>query len=269
MKWHYEEDIDYFGIEKSMVNENEFLLYFLSSASFVEIAADTYVLNLSNYFSDNAEAVSWLKGEWGHEEVQHGEALKKYVQTVWPDFEWQEAYERFLAEYLPLCNLNNLQPTKAREMLARMIVETGTSTFYRGMEAYATEIGEPVLAKIAHNIYKDEVRHYSHFGSYFISYNGKEKNSRTEMLRVIYQRIKEADSEDILLAYKAIYTTMHEGMFDPKAFDDYKESYTKYAKKHYPYTMAIKMLLHPLHLNRGLERAMVPTIKGAIRLLGL
>ncbi|OIP52891.1 MAG: hypothetical protein AUK54_10220 [Helicobacteraceae bacterium CG2_30_36_10] len=70
--------------------------------------------------------------------------------------------------------------------LARMIIETGTSTFYKAMQSYASDINEPVLQKIAHLIYKDEVGHYGHFSKHFTRYNEEEKNSRTKLLKVLY-----------------------------------------------------------------------------------
>lgn len=269
MRWNYEEDIDYSKIDIDSVKNNEFLFYLTTIASFIEITSDTYSKNLSEYFSDNSEAVDWLQHKWEKEEVQHGNALKKYVQTVWSDFDWEKAYKLFLKNYLPLCGSEQYQPTRAKEMLARMIVETGTSTFYRGLEAYAKEIGEPVLAQIAHNIYKDEVEHYSYFDKYFKHYNENEKNGKTEIVKVIYSRIKEIDNEDVYLAFQAICEVKNDKKCSKEDYEKFKEQISKFAKKYYPYKMSIKMLLHPLSLNKVVEATMVPTIRSAMKILGL
>lgn len=267
MRWDYEQDIDYWSIQTENVKSDNFLFYLVTFASFIEIASDTYSKTLSSYFADN-EVSCWLNGEWEKEEIQHGHALKKYVQTTWSDFDWEGAYKRFLKDYLPLCTVDNLQPSKAKEMLARMIIETGTSTFYKAMEAYANDAKEPVLEKISHLIYKDEIQHYSHFSKHFTKYNEKEKNGRTKLIKVIYQRLSEVDSEDIFLAYRAIYCTINNGEFEQKAYDDYKSNFNLYAKKYYPYSMSIKMLLQPLNLTKSVETAMLPTIRGAMKIVG-
>ena len=79
------------------------------------------------------EIVEWLESRWEREELQHGAALKRYVQTAWPDFDWEAAYKLFFAEYSQCCTVEQLAGTRALEMAARCVVETGTATFYRMM----------------------------------------------------------------------------------------------------------------------------------------
>ena len=267
--WDYRKDIDYGSIDIAKIKENRFLFHLLAIASFIEIASETYAKNLSAYYHENAEAVAWINGTWEKEELQHGEALKAYVSRVWPEFPWQKAYSRFLALYLPLCNLGALQPTKGLEMVARMIVETGTSTMYRAFEEYGKSLGEPVFAHLSHLIYKDEVNHYSHFNRYFNHYNRSENSGRKKILKVIVQRLKEAGNEDIEIAFQSIHETEHDGNFDPASYEAFKKELNTMAKKYYPYPMAIKMTMHPLHLNKAVEATMIPVVRGAMKVLGI
>lgn len=267
--WDYKKDIDYNSINIQKVEENRFLFYLLTIASFIEITADTYAENLSEYYTDNKEALLWLNGTWRAEEVQHGKALKAYVLHVWPEFAWQRAYERFLELYLPLCNTDSFQSSKGLEMVARMIVETGTSTMYRSFESYAKSFDEPVLAELTHNIYKDEVNHYGYFDRYFKHYNQMENLGRKDILNVIIQRLKDASSEDIEMGFQSVYEIENGGMFDPASYERFKKELNGLAKVHYPYTMAIKMTMQPLNLNRALEVTMTPVILGAMKVLGI
>ncbi|WP_345978161.1 ferritin-like domain-containing protein [Sulfurimonas sp. HSL3-7] len=267
--WDYQKDINYSAIDVAKVKENRFLFHLLTIASFIEIASETYAKNLSEYYQENAEAVAWLNDRWEKEEVQHGKALKAYVAYVWPEFPWQKAYGRFLELYLPLCSVDALQPTKGLEMIARMIIETGTSTMYRAFEDYAKSLDEPVFAHLSHLIYKDEVNHYSNFNRYFNYYNQSENSGRKEILKVIVQRLKEAGTEDIETAYQSIHETKDSGRFDPASYDAFKKELNRMAKKHYPYPMAIKMIMHPLHLNKAVEATMIPVVRGAMRVLGV
>lgn len=268
-KWNYEQDIDYDSIDKQKVQDNEMLFYMLSVASFIEITSETYADNLKEFYDDNGEITSWLKDDWEEEEIQHGESLKRYVLTVWPDFEWDKAYKRFLELYLPLCNEEALQKSKGLEMVARMIIETGTSTFYRAIEKYASKLNEPVLQKLAHFIYKDEVSHYSYFDKYYNFYNQKEKLSRTQVLKVISKRLKEVNSEDVEMAFRAVYETLNNGEFNSEEYDEFLKNINKMASENYPYNMAIKMMIHPLRINKVLESTMVPVVRGAMKVLGI
>ncbi|WP_345978865.1 ferritin-like domain-containing protein [Sulfurimonas sp. HSL3-2] len=268
-RWDYKKDIDYNAIDMQKVRGDSFLFQLLTIASFIEITSDTYAKNLSEYYDDNPKAVQWLQEDWEKEEIQHGEALKRYVLHVWPEFPWQKAYERFLELYLPLCNTGSFQPTRGLEMLARMIVETGTSTMYRAFEDYAKSLDEPVLAGLTHYIYKDEVNHYSYFDRYFKYYNQSENLGRKEILQVIVQRLKEASSEDIEMGFQSIYEIQNDAVFDRSSYELFKKELNKLAKKHYPYSMAIKMTMQPLNLNKTLETTMVPVIRGAMKVLGI
>ena len=154
-------------------------------------------------------------------------------------------------------------------MLARMIVETGTSTMYRALKGYAETLEEPVLAELTHYIYKDEVNHYSYFDRYFKYYNQSEKSGRKEILKVIVQRLKEVSSEDIEMGYQSIYEIENNGVYKPESYEAFKRELNKLAKKHYPYSMAIKMTMQPLDLNKAVEVTMVPVIRGAMKVLGI
>lgn len=268
-KWDFKQDVDYRNINKKAVEDNDLLFYILTIASFIEITSETYADNLSNYYDDNGEIVSWLQNEWEQEEVQHGQALKKYIEAVWPGFDWESAYKRFLELYLPLCKLEAFQPTKALEMLARMIVETGTSTFYRSIEKYASALNEPTLEKLAHYIYKDEIHHYSYFDKFFKYYNVTEKNSRKKVLKIIAKRLKEANSEDIEMAFKAVSENMDNNGFHSKTYDEFLKEINHMASENYPYNMAIKMMIHPLDINKVLEASMVPVLRSTLKIIGI
>ncbi len=259
-KWNYK-DIDYTKIDKTKIRENSFLFKIVAIASFIEITSDLYENNLVEFYKGDEEIVSWLEKTWEEEELQHGKALREYVLSIWSDFDWDKAYKGFRKEYGALCTIDEFQPSRTKEMLARMVVETGTSTLYRALSEYAKSIDEPILAQITHYIHKDEVYHYEKFDKGFEKYNKEEKLGRTEIIKVIYSRLKMASDEDIFIAHK--YIAPNENLEDFKAQTKY------FAKSFYPYKMAVKMLMHPLHLNRHVESATASTIQGALKLLGI
>src|SRR5260370_33747180 len=96
---------------------------------------------------------------WEPEELQHGAALKRYVDAAWPNVDWDGAYQSVFLEYAQTCSMDALEPNRALELAARCVVETGTSSFYTML----AEIDrEPVLTQLAARIRADEVRHYKY-----------------------------------------------------------------------------------------------------------
>jgi hypothetical protein len=88
------------------------LFYIIASASFIEITSDLYTKNLIEFYDGDDQISDWLANYWEREEVQHGIALKRYVQAAWPDFDWEKAYQGFFDEYSRVCNLEMRRPTR-------------------------------------------------------------------------------------------------------------------------------------------------------------
>ncbi len=196
------EDIPYAALAHERVRDDRRLFYLVTSASFIEITSDLYTQNLVEYFSHDREIAEWLERVWQKEEVQHGAALRRYVETAWPDFDWDAAYRDFLAAYAPLCTVDQLAATRALEMAARCVVETGTATFYRMLSERSRE---PVLKQLAARISADEVRHYKHFYRWFLRYQAIERPSRAAVLRALWSRAADIEAEDAFCAFKAVF----------------------------------------------------------------
>ncbi len=259
--------VPFHALERDKVQGDRLLFYVLATASFVEITSDVYTRNLVEFFRDDAEIGSWLEHSWEREELQHGAALKRYVETAWPDFDWEAAYRNFLAEFTQFCSIDQLAGTRALEMAARCVVETGTATFYR---ALADVTREPVLHLLASEIGADEVRHYKHFYRFFLRYRDREGPSRTAVLRTLWNRIGEVDAEDAFYAFKHVFLGRNPGAeFHDKDYAAFRAALRPVARQHFPHKMATKMLLKPLGLSAPVGRVVVPAIASASRLLFL
>jgi hypothetical protein len=108
--------IDWHLIRRDAVGEPEALFYLVAAASFIESTTDRYTRNLIDQFHGDGEITSWLERHWLPEEIQHGHALRRYVQIAWPHFEWDHVYESFLEEFSAYCGADGLEPTRTREM---------------------------------------------------------------------------------------------------------------------------------------------------------
>ncbi len=259
------EAIRYGDIAHEAVADDELMFQLVASASFVEITSDLYTRNLIEYFRDDPELVDWLAHRWEPEELQHGAALKRYVETVWPRFEWKRAYAGFFAEYSRCCSFENLAPTRALEMVARCVVETGTASFYRMLAEAAPE---PILREIASNIAADEVRHYKNFYYFFRRYRESENPGRAAVLRTLWDRAQEVDAEDAYFAFKHVFlASKPDAEFRPADYDAFRGGVRRMSREHFPCGMALKMFLKPLGLAPAIGRVVLPPATAATRFL--
>ncbi|HUK60059.1 MAG TPA: ferritin-like domain-containing protein [Stellaceae bacterium] len=246
------DDIPYGEIDRDAIAGDRCVFHLIASASFIEISSDAYTRNLVEYCSDEPEVVGWLKHGWEGEEVQHGLALRRYVETVWPEFDWERAYNSFMTEYARLCSLEFYAPTRALEMAARCVVETGTSSFYR-MLADASH--EPVLRKLATFISNDEIDHYKHFYRYFRLYAVKERPSRWAIAKTLLARIAEVDNEDAAIAFKHVRLETHpDTPYSDAEYEDFRRFVRTWGMPHYKFDRAVRMVLKPMRLPGALAR---------------
>ena len=259
------EEIPYHLLDRQQVQDDSLLFYIVVSASFIEITSDLYTKNLAAFFCDDPEIVEWLETGWEPEEMQHGASLKRYVQTAWPDFDWEAAYRDFLVEYARLCTHERYADTRSLEMVARCVVETGTSSFYRMLTEFSTE---PVLKELSAKISSDEVRHYKHFYHYFLRYQEREHQGRAAVFKTLWDRAMEIDDEDAFIAFKHAFLARNPGVeFQRQDYDDYRRGVRRLGKEHFPYDMALKMFLKPLGLGPAISRMVLPPAAAATRLL--
>jgi hypothetical protein len=250
--------IPYHALDRALVRDDIALFFTVVSASLVEFASAVYARDLANLFGDDDEIVDWLTRNWEREELQHGEALKRYVRTAWPDFDWDAAYEGFIAELAPLYSVERLAPSRALEMAARCLVESGTATFYRTL---STLSDEPVLKQVTGRISADEVRHYKHFYRYYLRYREIEKPGRVALLRTLWTRSFEIDAEDFVYAVKHILRVHSPGIrWQRSEYKAVRNASFSLLSRHYPYAMAAKMLLKPLGLSAATSRVVTPLL---------
>lgn len=258
------DDIPYERLDRDHVKDDARIFGLVAAASFVEITSETYTRNLVEFCAGDDEVVAWLNDGWQHEEVQHGAALKRYVETAWPDFDWESAYRAFVAEYDQYCKVELLAPSQALEMAARCVVETGTASFYRMVSDASSE---PVLSRLTALISRDEVDHYKHFYRYFLRFTERDRPSRAAILRTLLQRTVMVDAEDAAIAFKhARLGGAPEASYDPQDYDQFRRSVRGWGKPHYRFEMAAKMILKPLRLGSFLGgRVAVPLATAAAR----
>jgi rubrerythrin len=226
------DDIAWDRFDRSKVDGE--LLRIVKAASLVERNGGDYAEYLCKVFHDDV-GFQAVATRWGAEEAQHGEALARWARLADPDYDFSAAAVRFTAGFrVDVDAASSVRGSRVGEMIARCVVETGTSSYYT---ALAEASREPVLREICQRIAADEFRHYKLFYGTLKRYLAIEQLGIWGRLRIAAERIAETDDDELAYAYYAA---------NEKAAPYDRRRYSKaYARRAYA-------VYRPHHVERGI-----------------
>jgi rubrerythrin len=224
----------------------------VKAAALVEFNGDAYAHHLCRVFHDDP-VFQASANRWGEEEVQHGRALARWASLADPDFDFAGAFARFQEGFrIDFDQACSRRGSRASEMVARCIVETGTSSYY---SALRDAVEEPVLKEICRKIAADEIRHFKLFHQTLIRYLAVEQISLWHRLGVAVARLAESQDDELAYAYHAAneIPLPYERRRCARAYA--RRAFAVYRKSHV--VAGVKMLFRAVGLaaNSGLARA--------------
>jgi hypothetical protein len=186
----------------------------------------------------------------GAEEIQHGLALA-LGGACRSELRFEDSFARFRALYRPVHferGNASVRGSKRGEMIARCVVESGTSSFYSAIRD-STE--EPVLKEVASRIAGDEYRHYRLF------YDILQAQTEPDLpvwrkVWVAMGRVTEADDDELACAYYCANVPAADAQSRPYRRDVYNRAYnakamTLYRRHHID--KLVKMVALPAGIN--------------------
>ena len=137
---------------------------------------------------------------WSVEEVQHGDTLGRWAMLADPGWDFETAFKRYKDGYhLPLLDTDaSIRGSRTGELIARCMVESGTSSYYSALGDAAEE---PVLRDICRLIAADEFRHFKLFYDHMKRYLKRERISVFQRLRIAISRIGESEDDELAYAF--------------------------------------------------------------------
>ena len=193
--WHIDE-VGWDRFDPSKVDPE--IVPLIKAAAMVERNAADYVTYLTRVFADDPDFCAAVE-HWGVEETQHGEALGRWGMLADPGWDFSAAFERYRAGYhIQLDAEASIRGSRTGELIARCMVETGTSSYYSAL-GYATE--EPALKQVCRLIAADEYRHFKLFYDHMKRYLARENLSFSKRLRVALGRIGETEDDELAFAF--------------------------------------------------------------------
>lgn len=227
----------------------------IKSAALVEYNAPDYVTYLKRIFPDpNFHPTI---EQWGREESQHGKVLGRWAEMADPNFKLEEAFARFRAGYRPAHfesdDTTSVRGSRRGEMIARCVVESGTSSYYTAIKEATAE---PVLQEIAGRIAADEFRHYRLF------YETMKTQPEPELpfwrkLIIALGRITEADDDEI--SYSHYCAIVPGNQIAAKPYDR-----RKYSRSQFGLTLRIYRKRHIQKLAQMIAKAVGADPQGSV-----
>ncbi len=223
----------------------------IKASAMVEHNGGDYGTYLCNVFRDDPEFTTVARA-WAQEEIQHGQALAMWAERADPSFNFEAGFKRFTDGYkIPLDAKASVRGSRAGELVARCIVETGTSSWYTALME-ATD--EPVLKEICRNIAADEHRHYKLFYDHLRRYLKLEGIGRLRRLLVALGRLRESEDDELAYAYFAA-TAPAGAVYDRKRFSRAyaRRAFAFYRRRHVERGVAMALKAAGLKANGRLH----------------
>jgi len=234
----------------------------VKAASLVEYNGAAYAHHLCRIFDDDPDFQQAAR-RWGDEEIQHGRALARWAALADPTFDFELAFSRFRAGYqVDFDSDSSRRGSRSGEMIARCMVEVGTSSYY---SALRDGVREPVLKAICRYIAADEIRHYKLFYRNLTSCLSHERVGFWKRLRVGLRRIAEAQDDELAYAYYAANET--DGPYDRRRCSRAyaRQAFALYRERHVRHIVAMVFKAVGLAPRGWLARAASRLAWGAMR----
>ncbi len=171
----------------------------VKAAALVERNGVDYGTYLNRVFVDDPDFRK-AADRWSVEEVQHGDTLGRWAVLADPGWDFEAAFHRYKTGYhLPLLDADmSVRGSHVGELIARCMVESGTSSYYSALGEAATE---PVLQNICRLIAADEFRHFKLFYDHMKRYLTRERIGVAKRLRIALSRIGESEDDELAYAF--------------------------------------------------------------------
>jgi hypothetical protein len=170
----------------------------VKAAAMVERNGTDYATYLNSVFRDDPD-FGRAADAWSVEEVQHGNALGRWAALADPGWNYLAAFARFREGYrLDLDVERSIRGSRTGELIARCMVETGTSSYYT---ALGEATSEPVLRQVCQLIAADEYRHFKLFYDHMRRYLARERIWFPRRLGIAAGRIGESEDDELAYAY--------------------------------------------------------------------
>lgn len=238
---------------RAMVRLNGMMFYCVGIASFVESTAPLDTNRLIRLSDNHADVRPWLERVWLPRRAEHGRAFRDYIETTWPEFEWDGAYQDFSGVYGTRTAARVGPPGLALEFVARCATETTLAVFYRTL---ARSADEPLLRELACAAARDHTAYFGYFRGLFERVSGRRRAGLATAYRTVQASCRSTREVDVAAAYVPLGRHWHGGWVFPElTYPDFLAKLARLLKRHAELGSFERLLFRPwLNPPREMER---------------
>ena len=175
--------------------------YSVGAASLLEAFAPLYAERMLHFFRGDQALCDWIRNEWSPRKAARAKALREYIATTWPEFDWCAAHEQYRSAIEQNGGPGPHRATAAHEALARCVAAAQSALFYRALARWADDV---VLRDMARAMAQEEALSFAYFRAAF------ERRARVERVgfvaawRTALSCVRAARDTGVRLAFEAI-----------------------------------------------------------------
>jgi len=187
---------------RAMVRFNGLLFHSLAAASFLETAVPLQVNRLSRAFAARPDAGLWLEQVWWPQRAALGRRLREYLETTWPEFDWNAAYKEFYESYRrPRSGRDGREASAVLEALGLCAAAAQAAVLYR---ALARSADEPALRALAREAASQHAGYFAHFRALFECCKREERVGLVAGWRTVRAACRSARDFDARAAFEPL-----------------------------------------------------------------
>ena len=173
----------------------------VAAASLLEALAPAYAERVLHFFRGDQTLCDWIRNEWVPRKAARAKALRDYIETTWPEFDWCASQEQYRSAIEQHGGPGHHRVTAAHEALARCVAAAQAALFYRALARWADDV---VLRDLAGAMAQEEALSFASFRAAF------ERRARVESVGFVaawctaLRCVRSARDTDVRLAFEAV-----------------------------------------------------------------
>ena len=219
---------------------NAVMFYGIAAASILESAVSLRV----SLLDADAEFRAWIERAWLPAKRAHAQRARVYVESMWPEFDWNAANDAFAADYRRVSQAVNPEAGVARVALACSMAAAQAAVFYRGLGAVADD---PDLRRLLQDMAADEAVHFERFRAFYERHRHGERLGMLASYRTIVSCALRARNIDVRLVFGRLNGDYWDRSmpFQELEYGEFIARTSGMVRRHLPLTPAQRLLFRP------------------------
>ena len=228
---------------RALVRFNGLTFHSVAAASFLETVVPLHVKRLALAFATCPDVQLWLEQVWWTRRANLGRQLREYVETTWPEFDWNSAYHEFYEAYRPDAGISGRRGGLAHEALGLSVTAAQAAVFYR---ALARSADEPALRVLAQEAAREHAGFFDYFRALFERCTHSERVGLAATWRTATAVSCAARDGDVAAAFEPLARNWNGASVVPACgYDEFRDRMAQFVQRHAALGRIERLLFRP------------------------